>query len=277
MLRPRPLRTLSRMINGMTEKGGAIDIASTAAQKLPEMDSTLLNKVFNATATQFGSTEASNFHTAMLGFADEYSKVMGGGVSSDTGRQQALDILKAAYSKGQINGAIGIMRQDISARKSALISGNRYLMRQFGEQHSNNRPKVVPGLLRERSENLRAVTATGTGLAMARPETSEGHNNGRPDYIRPIDIPADSAATGSTRLGCCSRWCDFRPEHVPADQSQQQQPQLDLSNSQGQGTYQMTTNGKTVAIPYGQVQQLPTGLPVRVGPRPLPLQRGQQC
>jgi len=29
---------------------------------------------------------------------------------------------------------------------------------------------------------------------------------------------------------------------------------LDLSNSQGQGTYQMSQNGKTVAVPYGQVQ-----------------------
>jgi hypothetical protein len=124
------------MINGMTEKGGAIDIASQAAAKLPRFDSQLTNKIFNATETQFGSDEATNFHTAMLGLADEYSKVMGGGVSSDAGRQQALDILKNSYSAGQLQGAINIMRQDIAARKRAIVGGNRYLQSEYGEKPS---------------------------------------------------------------------------------------------------------------------------------------------
>jgi hypothetical protein len=127
---PQTQNTL-KMIQGMTEQGGAIDIASQAAASLPQIDSATLNKVFNAGATEFGSTQATNFHTAMLGLADEYSKVMGGGVGSDTSRQQALDILKASYSKGQLAGAIGIMRQDIAARQKALVGSNRYLQRQY--------------------------------------------------------------------------------------------------------------------------------------------------
>jgi len=50
---------------------------------------------------------------------------MGGGISSDTGRAQALDILKDAYSNGQLTGAVATMRADIDARKSELIRGNR--------------------------------------------------------------------------------------------------------------------------------------------------------
>jgi hypothetical protein len=121
-----------KMIQGMVEPGGAIDIAKGAAVALPKLNSATLNKVFNATATEFGGKQETDFHTAMLGLADEYSKVMGGGVSSDTGRQQALDILKASYSKGQMDGAIAIMQKDISARKSALVGGNRYLIKQYG-------------------------------------------------------------------------------------------------------------------------------------------------
>ena len=128
---PQTQNTL-KMIRAMTDPGGSIDIATQAAASLPRFDSGTLNKVFNAGATEFGSPEATNFHTAMLGLADEYSKVMGGGVSSDTGRQQALDILKASYSKGQLVGAIGVMRQDISARQNALVGSNRYLLRQYG-------------------------------------------------------------------------------------------------------------------------------------------------
>ena len=120
-----------KMIDAMVEPGGSIEIAQNAAKNLPRLNSTLANQVFNVAATQFGSAEASNFHTAMLGLADEYSKVMGGGVSSDTGRQQGLDLLKSAYSKGQLSGAIGIMQKDIQARKTALVGNNTYLQRQY--------------------------------------------------------------------------------------------------------------------------------------------------
>jgi hypothetical protein len=139
---PQTQNTL-KMINAMTDKGGSIEIAQKAAAKLPQLDSQTLNKVFNAAATEFGSPSATNFHTAMLGLADEYSKVMGGGVSSDTGRQQGLDLLKNAYSKGQLSGAIGIMQQDIAARKNALVGSNRYLMKQYGQTQRQSSGKKV--------------------------------------------------------------------------------------------------------------------------------------
>jgi len=72
----------------------------------------------------------------MLGLADEYSKVMGGGISSDTGRAQALDILKDAYSNGQLTGAVATMRADIDARKSVLIRGNRVSEQTYGASGS---------------------------------------------------------------------------------------------------------------------------------------------
>jgi len=122
------------MIDAMNEPGGSIAIAENAAKALPRFDSQTANSVFNVFATQFGSNEASNFHTAMLGLADEYSKVMGGGVSSDTGRQQGLDLLKAAYSKGQLSGAVTIMRQDIAARKKAIVRDNPALRSMYPDQ-----------------------------------------------------------------------------------------------------------------------------------------------
>ncbi len=140
------------MINGMTEPNGAIDIASRAASRLPKMNSKTANQVFNITKTEFGDSSLTDFHTAMLGLADEYSKVMGGGVSSDTGRQQSLDILKENYSKGQLAGAIQIMKSDISARKKAIVGKNRYLLQEYGEdqtgsqggQPQNGRPASTP-------------------------------------------------------------------------------------------------------------------------------------
>src|SRR5258708_9593072 len=120
------------MIGAITEPGGSLQIAMQQAAQLPRMDSQMLNKVFNVTKTQFGDAKLSNFQTGMLGLADEYSKVMGGGVSSDTGRQQSLDMLKSYYSKGQFAGAANVIKSDVAARKKGMIGTNRYLLRYYG-------------------------------------------------------------------------------------------------------------------------------------------------
>lgn len=120
-----------KLINGIVDKGGSLEIAQNAAVGLPGMDQQTLNKVFSAGKTEFGSKAITDFHTAMLGLADEYSKVMGGGVSSDTGRQQSLDLLKDAYSKGQMAGAIAIVKKDITARQRGIIGKNRFLQKQY--------------------------------------------------------------------------------------------------------------------------------------------------
>jgi hypothetical protein len=129
-----------KMIEGMTEPGGSIEIAQQATKALPQLNSNLLNKVFNATETEFGSPEATNFHTAMLGLADEYSQVMGTGGGSDVSRQQALDILKAGYSKKQLTGAVDIMRRDIEARKRGLVGKNPALQALFPDYRSEQQP-----------------------------------------------------------------------------------------------------------------------------------------
>jgi len=103
----------------------------------------------------------------MLGLADEYSKVMGGGISSDTGRQQALDILKAAYSKGQLSGAITVMRSDIAARKKAIIGKNRYLLQEYGEpQTGQAQPSSRSGQTGQ-AQNAPQIPAGATGKAKA--------------------------------------------------------------------------------------------------------------
>jgi hypothetical protein len=134
------VRSTLDLITTMTDRSGSIAIAEKAAQKLPQFNSQVANAVFNATTTSFGSSSVTDFHTAMLGLADEYSKVMGGGVSSDTGRAQALNILHDAYSNNQITGAIATMKADIQARKSELIRGNRVLEQTYGAGGSKTEP-----------------------------------------------------------------------------------------------------------------------------------------
>lgn len=121
-----------KMVGAMSAPNGELSIAVNAAKALPQINSSLLNKVFNITATQFGSDEATNFHTAMIGFSDLYAKVMGGGVGTDALRQSAMDVLKDGYSHGQIAGSIKVLQQQIEARRDQMIGNNPYLRKQFG-------------------------------------------------------------------------------------------------------------------------------------------------
>jgi hypothetical protein len=126
------VRSTLDMIQTMTDRNGSIAIAEKAASHLPQMNSQQANAVFNAFSRSFGNSAVTSFHTAMLGFADEYSKVMGQGGGSDTSREQALSILSDAYSNGQLKDAIATMKADIAARKSELIRGNPLLEQTYG-------------------------------------------------------------------------------------------------------------------------------------------------
>jgi hypothetical protein len=159
-----------KMIEGMTEKGGSIDIAQNAAAKLPGFNEKTANKVFNAVKGEFGNPAISNFQTAMIGLADEYSQVMGSGAGTDTSRQQALDILHDGYSKGQLAGAIGVMKADITARQKAFIGDNPTLKQLFpavGGAQEQSAPAGATGKARAADGNWYYHDAQGNNLGKA--------------------------------------------------------------------------------------------------------------
>ncbi len=146
------VQSMLKMVGAMSAPNGELAIAVNAAKALPQMNSSLLNKVFNITETQFGSDAATNFHTAMIGFSDLYAKVMGGGVGTDALRQSAMDVLKDGYSHGQIAGSIKVLQQQIEARRDQMIGNNPYLRKQFGGSSpagGNNTQSPPVSLLKE--------------------------------------------------------------------------------------------------------------------------------
>ncbi len=112
------------MISSMTNPGGSIDILKGTIDKFPKVPVQIANQVFNPTATQFGSQDVTDFHVAMLGLADEFSKIMGAQIGSDTSRQQALDILKDSYSKSQLNSGVDILKRLVQARGKTMVGNN---------------------------------------------------------------------------------------------------------------------------------------------------------
>jgi hypothetical protein len=146
------VQAMLKMVGAMSAPNGELAIAVNASKALPQLNSSLANKVFNIAETQFGSDAVTNFHTAMIGFSDLYAKVMGGGVGTDALRQSAMDVLKDGYSHGQIAGSIKVLQQQIEARRDQMIGNNPYLRKQFGGStpaRANNTASPPVSLLKE--------------------------------------------------------------------------------------------------------------------------------
>lgn len=132
------------MVRGMIEDNGSLSILQSAAKGLPQLNEQTVNKLFNAGDQEFGDHRITDVHTALLGFADEYAKVMGAGTGSDLSRQQALDILKDYFSKGQVEGMFKTVNKDLGARSHAMIKDNRYLKKEYNDLIDTYKNSFVP-------------------------------------------------------------------------------------------------------------------------------------
>ena len=122
-----------KLIKGVTEPGGALDVAMNAAKDLPNVtDSQTLNNIFSAFSGEFNNKAVTDFHTSMLGLADEYAKIMGGGTGNLGQFEHAMTILKEGYAKKNMQSAANVLRRDIAARFRGVVGNNVYLLREYG-------------------------------------------------------------------------------------------------------------------------------------------------
>ena len=122
--------TLNKILT-LNQPGGDLDILKDATTGLPKLDSKTINKIFNAGATEFGSPAATNYHMALYNMASLMAQVQTGGIPTEGEIQQQLGLMSAAYSKGQLDGALQIARRDIAARGTSMVANNPYLRNQY--------------------------------------------------------------------------------------------------------------------------------------------------
>lgn len=91
-----------------------------------------LNELENWASQNRGKPEVTNFAATLLGVSDEMGKILGGGVATDSSRQEARDIIDKAFSSGQGAGAINSIRASMANRQNAMVEDNRYMMKQIG-------------------------------------------------------------------------------------------------------------------------------------------------
>jgi len=114
-----------------------------------------INDLKNWASQNTGSPAVTNFASTLLGVSDEMGKILGGGVATDSSRQEAQEILDKAFSQQQGKGAIHSIRSAMANRYNSLVGNNRYLAKQFGKiVNPANRPTGATMTVKDKAGNL---------------------------------------------------------------------------------------------------------------------------
>lgn len=117
----------------LLDKGGTLDQLSKAGALIPQSQLTKLNTLADWKAAATGNGPLARYAATALGVADDYAKVMGGGVGSDTGREQALALVKADASPAARAGAITGIREAVTSQLQGRIGNNSMLQGMYGK------------------------------------------------------------------------------------------------------------------------------------------------
>lgn len=117
----------------LTDPGGTLDQLEAAGKDLPGGKFPALNKIADWEKAATGTGPVAKYAATALGIADDYAKVVGGGVGTDTARQAVLDIIPKSASPEQRAAAIQGIRGTVHSQVNSRIGKNKILQRMYGE------------------------------------------------------------------------------------------------------------------------------------------------
>lgn len=118
----------------LVSKGGTLDQLAEAAKDIPQNQIPVFNTIADAEKAATGSGPVAKYASLLVGVADDYSKVMGGGVGSDSSRAQALHLVPTNASPEARAAAIEGIRGAVSSQMESRIGANPTMQRMYGSQ-----------------------------------------------------------------------------------------------------------------------------------------------
>jgi len=116
----------------LTDKGGTLDQLAEAAKAIPGNQIPVFNTLADAEKAATGNGPVAKYASLLVGVADDYSKVMGGGTGSDSSRAQALHLVPANASPEARAAAIEGIRGAVGSQINSRIGNNTILKRMYG-------------------------------------------------------------------------------------------------------------------------------------------------
>jgi hypothetical protein len=129
----------------LTDPGGTLDQLSAAGKNLPGGKFPALNSIADWEKAATGSGPIAQYASTALGIADDYAKVVGGGVGTDTARTQALALVPKSASPEAREAAIQGIRGTIHSQMNSRIGANPILQRMYGDANTAAQSGMAQG------------------------------------------------------------------------------------------------------------------------------------
>lgn len=171
----------------LLEKGGTLDQLSDWGKKIPDNSMPALNTVEDWIQLSRGKGPLAGYAALVLGAADDYGKVMGGGSASDTARDSALRLFAAAQTPEQRLAAIQATLGGVGSQFNSRVGKNKFMAREFGDfERSEFTPQQQKDQSQQQLERAR-------GNQTQQQPTQQQPKMHSMDVQRPKDLPtADS-------------------------------------------------------------------------------------
>ena len=121
----------------LVNPGGTLDQLMETARKIPNNQFPIFNTLEDWTKEAAGSGPLAEYAARVLGVADDYSKVMGGGQGSDSSRLQAANLISKKLSTEGREGAVAGIRGSVNSQIESRIGKNPTLQRMYGDNAPN--------------------------------------------------------------------------------------------------------------------------------------------
>jgi hypothetical protein len=174
----------------LTEKDGSIDRLMSIASRMPDNSLPVLNKVQDWEELARGKGPLAGYAAAVLGVADDYGKVMGGGTASDSARDHALSLFAAAQTPEQRMEAVQATLGAVDSQIHGRVGRNKFLQRQY---NTYDRSQYMPAPPSEQQNTQPQAGVQGA------PKTAAG----------PADMKVRPQGTTNVQQGSDGKWYYF--------------------------------------------------------------------
>jgi hypothetical protein len=195
----------------LLSKGGTMDQLTEWGKKIPNNSLPTLNTAEDWVKLKEGKGPLAGYAALVLGVADDYGKVMGGGSASDNARDAALHLFAAAQTPEQRRDAINATLGAVGSQFDGRVGNNRFLAREYGDFVRSPLAPASENPVQQKISGTQpaATTAAPAAGTTAAAKPAQVHAT---DVQRPKDLPTatntkefKNAKTGQTQL----MWADI--------------------------------------------------------------------
>jgi hypothetical protein len=176
----------------LMEKGGTLDQLLAWGKKIPDNGLPAINSIEDWEKLKTGKGPLAGYAALVLGAADDYGKVMGGGAASDSARDSALRLFAAAATQEQREDAVRATHGGVGSQFDSRIGKNKFLQREYNDFARSSSAPTKENPTEPAGQQSAAATTKQPASGVVKPA---------PQATRPADCTTCTGAAPDPKTG----------------------------------------------------------------------------